>query len=318
MRRFFTVMLAAAALASCTKNPSGQTDGAGTLRIEGENEPFVSALTRADGRVELSELGQTAPDPMGLRTLISCMDTRIDLGGGQPWKEYDSADDANAEQALYLPAGYVVTLAMPTEDGVLPSYAVLSSGETVSGFDRPYYAGGGTLIPVVAEGRNLPYFEGRAEVTVRKQETATARVTLKVANAAVRIRFSEAFRNYFENGAEILLKTRAAGSAEGNTFTVSYGQDEDTVFWIRPQGFTLSGSAVRQDPSPGIIEARPVRFEDYVVKDADVRPQTLYTYVFDMEEAGNVAEKGIRITVNSEPVGIIDDEIELNPDAPIK
>lgn len=320
MKRILLIMTLAGTLASCTKSPAGRTDRSGTLRIEGESAGVISVHTRADGQKTLSELGETVPDPTGLRTLISCKSREWLLDGENPWKEYESVSAANAADVLYMPADYIVTLA----SGSLPDYTDLSGGQTVSSAERPYHTGDGTLVPLVAEGRHLPYFEGRAEVTMPKSGNVTAHVTLQVANTAVCIRFTDAFRHYFENGAEFLIRTRSFGdgadaTTAGSTFTVSYDSGEGDLFWIRPQGFVISGTATRQDPSPGIIEAKPVRFEDYPVKDADVRPQTLYTFTFDIQNAGNTEgdEGGIHVTLNDDPIEIIEEDVELNPNAPI-
>lgn len=326
MRKIFLTVLAAAALVSCAKNSVEMSGSSGTLKIDGQSVSFVSALTRADGQKELAELGESVPDPMSMRTLISCKSPDIRLDGSNPWKVYSSANAANEENPLYEPADYIVTIGTRTESGILPHYTELSTGKTVTNTERPYYTGGSVLIPQTPEGKNLPYFEGRAEVTVNKGETATAHVSLRVANTAVCVRFTDNFKKYFEKGATILIKTKSAGPGTdkmtaANTFTVTYDTDEGAIFWIRPQGFSISGTALRQDPSPGIIEAKPVGFADYTVKDEAVKPQTLYTYTFDIAGAGSTGSGpdeagGITITINDEPVEIIEDDIELNPNAP--
>lgn len=318
MKRYLMIMAFAGALVSCTDR---RTDGAGTLRIRGESAGIMAVRTRAEGQKTLAELGETVPDPAGLHTLISCKGREWLLDGENPWKEYASVSAANGADVLYMPADYIVTLA----SAAFPSYKDLSSGQTVSSTERPYYTGGGTLVPQVAEGRHLPYFEGRAEVTMPKSGNVTAHVTLGIANTAVCIRFTDAFRHYFENGAEFQIKTRSLGdgadaTTAGNTFTVTYDSGEGDLFWIRPQGFVISGTATRQDPSPGIIDAKPIRFEDYTAKDADVKPQTLYTYTFDIQNAGSTSGEGggIRVTLNDEPIEIIEEDVELNPNAPIE
>ena len=307
MKKVLLIMITAAACGACAKHPAERQERCGTLRISGENAPLVSVLTRAER--ELSELGETLPDAMHLRTLVSSLNRNLLLDGKNPWKFYDSAAEANEENVLYEPGRYVVTIGSVTEDGEFPSWRDLAAGTLVAPVERPYYSGG-VLVPEVAEGPHRPFFEGHTEVTVTKGQTVTARVSLRVVNTAVSIRFSDAFRHYFENGAEIRLETAA-----GSVFTVGYDKDEGTVFWIRPQGFTLSGSAVPQSPSPGIIDPAPLRFKDRTVPDADVQPRTLYTYVFDIDDAG-ATEGGIRILLNDEAIETIEEEVELNPDAP--
>lgn len=271
MKKTILTIFTAAALVSCAKNPA---ENGGTLRLDVENAAFVAAVTRAGGQLDLAELGETLPDPMGLSTRVSSLDPDILLDGEHPWRDYPSVSAANEEKFLYRPGRYRVHIGRPAE----------------------------------TEGLHLPCFEGSADVTVTKGESTTARLRLQVSNTAVRIRFTDAFKSYFANGATVQLKTAAGG-----LFTVSYAQEEDALFWILPQEFTLSGTAVPQDPSPGIIAASPVAFKDLVL--ADVQPQTLYTCVFDMDNAGGTDGEGVRILLNDTPVETIEENVELNPDA---
>lgn len=320
------IVAAAAAFASCSKEHDGiGGQGSASLQISAESLTVFDAETRA-GQIPISSLGVTADriptNALELRTLVACADLTIRLEGSDSYKVWTSANAFNSENMELMPATYYIKLGQRQGAPVnaLPHYTDLATGATVSNVDAPYH-NGGRLVPQVPEGVNMPYFEGSAEVTLERRQEATAQVTVKAANAVVCVEFTDAFKRYFAKGATFTLQTKA-----GNSFTVSYtgdGSGDGAVqynkqyYWVRPQGLTISGTAMRQDPSPGIVEAKPVKIADYVVADADVLPQTLYTYTLDIKNVGGTNPdkegNGITITVNNNPVETFEEDIELNP-----
>lgn len=288
-------MLAAVAVASCAKDapdyPGNPDAKHGTLVIQSEVKQELAALTRA-GQVNLHDLGYTGTP--GRHVLVTSLDNT-------------SFNDVvtGAEKSGLEPGRYMVTIGSESE---MPDYVLPGTETVVKVKNAPRHANRSTLVPLCKEGVNMPYFEGHSTVEVKAGVKTPAKVTMAVANTVVRIRFTERFRNYFENGAVFTLKTKAGFSG-----TVSYTKgtvEPARYFYVQSREFTISGTARRQDPSPGIIEAKAVTIEPYTV--SGPARQTLYTYTFDVEEAGSASAK-VGITVNAEPVGTIEYDIDLNP-----
>ena len=319
------MMIAAMIAVSCSREHVDFRTPA-SLRIAAESLTVFDAETRGE-QIPISSLGVTADripaNAMSLRTLVACDDRTMRLEGRNPYKVWETADDFNSEDMEFMPSTYHIKLGQKqASTGALPDYTDLATGETVSKVDAPYHTGG-RLIPQVPEGENLPYFEGSATVTLQRQGNETAHVVVKAANAVICVDFTDNFKKYFGKGASLTVKTK-----NGSTFNVSYtgeGNGDGVInytkkyFWVRPQGLTISGTALRQDPSPGIVEATEVKITDYTVSDENVLPQTLYTYMFDVKGVGGTKPdgdgNGITITVNNEPVETFEEDVELNPNA---
>lgn len=341
MKKILVLMMAAAAVACGKELPdypnspqgAGTETGSGSLHIGLTVAPLLDARTRAEESVELSALGITAPDPMLLRTLVSNKDRSASVHEGSAYIVNSTVSGFNSERPE-LPAGdYFITLgstkrSVPAATRTsLPDYTA-PDGAKVLNVDAPYHAErlAGTLIPQIGEGENLPYYEATGSVTVAEGETAEVQLVATLANTVVTVDFTDRFKNYFENGAEIHIDTKAltAGSSEVTTkasrFTVKvasakeWASYEKRYFFVRPQqSITLSGSALRQDPSPDMGLNKPVTLSAYTSE--KLAPRTLYTFRFDVSEAGSTSGK-ITVTLNDEPVGEVDEDIELNPNAP--
>ena len=271
MKKIFVMMLAATTFVSCTKDSDYPAANSGSLSLQTTTVTVLGNITRADGgQVNLSDLGYTAT-PIE-RVLVTCIDESSSFN-----RAFESPDSYNHDYNTPLePGRYLVTIGSQKP---LPDYTT-PDGKTIEKLKAPYYTGDrSALIPQCTEGENLPYFEGTAEVEVVAGETKPVTVTLEVANTVVCVKFTDTFKNYFDNGAEITLKSK-----NGFTRTISYTHENKTVaeqyFYVRPQEFTLSGTAMRQDPSPGIIEAKPVELS-YTEKNPAKR--TLYTIEEDVE-----------------------------------
>ena len=300
MKKKLLMLLAVTAIVSCAKDaprpdaPDGTR--AGTLTLWADAELDLGAVTRAgEGtKVPLKELGYTGT-PLQ-RVLVTALDAELDFN-----EVYDSPSDYNKENPQLTPGRYMVTVG---SNRPLPDYAT-AAGTKVEAWDAPFYDGARSeLIPQVKEGENLPYFEGRSEVTVINGETVGVDVHMYVANTVVRVRFSDNFKKYFASGADFELKTKAGASFKLNYTT------EEKCFYVRPQEFTISGTALRQEPSPGIIEAVPVVITPYT--EPAPAPTTLYTYTFDVSEVGG---KGFTITINDQLLDADEQDTELNDKA---
>lgn len=275
MKRYTTILLAAALLTGCAKEEGGNTPAAGygTLTLTAECTTAVAAKTRARAEIPAGML--PAADELGL--LVESVDPAYEFS--QTWPTVNAYDSEND----YLWAThYKITL---------------FSGTEYAGADQS------------PEGPGCPYFEGSETTLVSVGRGATKiAITARLANTAVRIRFTERFRGYFGNGAEFTLKTAA-----GNEFAAGYAAGEtpaETWYFVRPAEFTLTGEATKQTPS-ATQPAQTVRFAETV--NAAPKPGTLYTYTLDVTETGDTGE--VTVLLNETPVRteIVDEE--LNDDA---
>lgn len=336
MKKILLLLTAAAAISCGKEAPAypgsegpAQSAGKGRIALDLTVAPILDAETRA-AQIPLSSIGITAPDANLLRVLIACKNRDIVLNGNNPYEAYNSVTVFNSAEKEFEPADYFLTLgstkaAVPAATrNALPHYTT-AGGQTVTNVEAPYHADRerGTLIPQIGEGENLPYYEATGTVTVTDGETATASLTARLANAVVCVDFTDAFKHYFENGARIRIDTKAlvAGSSDVTTCAGSFVVDAPKwsayakrYFFVRPnQPVTLSGTALRQDPSPDMGLNKEVVLSGYT--SVPLAPQTLYTFRFDIAGVGSSSGK-IVVTLNDEPVGTIDEEIELNPNAP--
>ena len=126
-----------------------------------------------------------------------------------------------------------------------------------------------------AEGTDKPCFAGAQEFTIIPRRTVDVAVTALLANTKVRIVCTENFLGYFHDAAFRVT------TAAGNEFPFRFGFDgeSDTTepVYVRPVSFTVSGSALKQTGAE-------VTFSEQSCPEA--KPQTLYTYRFDVSQAG--------------------------------
>lgn len=294
-------------MASCADDATMPARGGeGTITIDCNKTntiiPALGVITRASGDdvTELADIGCTVPAEQ--RVLVTSLTEGIE------YNEVFASPSSfnNIDYNPRLEAGeYMVTIgsAKPLYDWKTPS------GDDVTAKEAPTHPQRDELIPQCPEGENLPYLFGKKIVTVEAGDhDKPVVVTMAVINTAVCIEFSDAFRKYFADGATIDLTTKA-----GNTFTVSYTANERIkrkYFWIRPEEFKVAGTALRQSPSPGIVEATPVTIKEYTI--GHVATRTLYTVRFDVE---NVGGNGLSIEINGTPIETLEQEVELNPNA---
>lgn len=271
MKRYTTILWAALLLAGCAKEANdAPAAGYGTLCLSATCSAVVTAETRAEARVEIP--AETVPAAEELGLLVESIDPQHDFA--QIWPtlgSYDSKSD-------YLWATrYKITLFSGEEPG---------ADHAPEGIDKPYFEGSATKLVSVG------------------LEATRVEITARLANTAVRILFSDRFRGYFANGARFTLKTEA-----GEEIETGYEAGEQAVpryCYVRPARFSISGEATKQTPS-ATQPAQTMRFAEQV--NAEPEAGRLYTYVYDVTNAGNTDE--IVVTFNDEPIRteIIDEEL---------
>ena len=165
------------------------------------------------------------------------------------------------------------------------------------------------------EGVNKPYYMDEVELNILPRQKNNVKLTPALANSIVKVEFSDAFKNYFENGAAITIT-----SGNGNEWNVGYGianlnydnnADGSTPYICVESGkeLSISGYAVKQKPS-AIIDAPKVEFT--AVKKT-MAACTMYTYTYDVSTAGSVV---VSVNITNEPKEEITvSEEELNDDA---
>ena len=293
-------------LVSCAQNqeaPVPVRGGEGTIAIDCYAAPELDlgVVTRASGdRTTLEEMGCT-DEPAIQRVLVTSLTEGVEYN-----EVFVSPTNFNSvsENPKLTAGDYMVTIGSsnPLCDWKTPA------GENVGAKEAPTHESRETLIPQCEEGEDKAYFFGTENVTVAaSDQNKRVDVTMKVINSAVCIEFTDEFKSYFP-GAEITLTTKA-----GAEFTVSYDADKSAprkYFWIRPQEFTIKGTAKRQAPGTD-LPASEVTIKEF--KQSKVEPCKLYTMRLGID---NVGGRGLSILINDEIAETITEEVELNPNAP--
>lgn len=307
-------------LTACSKDTPdlGADKGEGSFRISAVSAPMMNEVTTRAGQVPLTQFGVPAEKltetwiMANLRTLVACIDDDENVIAR------NSANDYNRENPRLspVPARYSVTMGSTNP---LPGYTDPSGGDQHA-FDAPKYRHehpADKLVPQVKEGEgpDFVYIEGWTEFDLGGKEDKEVEVTVRVANTVVSVEFTEAFLNYFGEGAKVTLTTKNGFTAEAAAYAAGEKPAVAKYFWVRPQEFTLSAKATRQSPSPGLFDAEERDLGKYTV--SAPAPQTWYHCVYDVSNVGGTTEGehgGITVTVNNEPVYTEDlGEEEMNP-----
>lgn len=174
-----------------------------------------------------------------------------------------------------LPAGDAFTLRITG-----PDYA--RDWTNVAAFDpaNEWFAPGTYTASVAwgdpaAEGADKPCFAGRQEFTIVPRRTVEVAVTALLANTKVRVVCTDNFLAYFHDAS--FRVTTAAGNEFPFRFGFDAQADSDAPVYVQPTSFTVSGSAFKQTGTE-------VTFTPQSCPEA--KPQTLYTYRFDVSQAG--------------------------------
>ncbi|WP_288893510.1 DUF4493 domain-containing protein [uncultured Alistipes sp.] len=278
MKRYTTILLLAVMTTGCGKEEPTPATGYGTLALTAECTNAVAAATRAQAELP-AELIPTANE-LGL--LVESADPEYEFT--QVWP---SLDDYDSENDFLWATHYKITLFSGTE--------YVGAGQSPEGIDQPYFEGSQTTLVSVGRG------------------TTKIRITARLANTAVRIRFTERFRGYFGNGAKFKLTTEA-----GNEFEAGYDPGETPAeaekwYFVRPAEFSITGEATKQKPS-ATQPAQTIRFAETV--NAAPKAGTLYTYTFDVAGAGDTGDTGEEtFKLNDNPIRTETVDEELNDDA---
>lgn len=288
MKRYAILAMAALTIGACSKKTDAlvPTTGYGTLNLAAECSTTVEAAARTRTSSGADHTGQV-PLPGGDYTIPKAKEMGLRIESADP--TYDFVQSW-AAAALYDPH----------------NDWLWATDYTVTLFSGDEYVG----IDAMPEGIDLPYFEGSARLRVLAGiEPTDVRIKARVMNTIVRIEFTDRFKGYFANGATFKLTTAA-----GNEFTVGYTAEDpatpEIYHYIRPAAFTISGEATKQRPSAS-MQAPTVKFADTVNAAPDA--STLYTYTFDLSEAGNTDEA--TITLNDTPISTETIDEELNDDS---
>ena len=266
-------MIAVAAFAACsteaTETPAA--GGYGELAVHGTVSTVLDAWTRA--QVELPA-GTTIPQADAMALAIESTDAENPY-----FKEWTAVSEYSAKKDLLYATTYDVRIHSAEADDAMTS----------------------------DEGVNRPYFEGSRAVEVPARQQTPVTVTAALANAIVRIEFTDDFKGYFPNGAQFTLTTEA-----GSEFTTGYtADDHDTAelcWFIRPASFSIAGSAVKQTPS-ATVEPETVTFAETA---GTAEARTFYTYTFDVKGVGSGT---VNIALNDTPIATDESDNELNDDA---
>ncbi len=212
MKRYTTILLLAVMTTGCGKEEPTPATGYGTLALTAECTNAVAAATRAQAELPAGLI--PAANELGL--LVESVDPEHEFT--QVWP---SLDDYDSENDFLWATHYKITLFSGTE--------YVGAGQSPEGIGQPYFEGSQTTLVSVGRG------------------TTKIRITARLANTAVRIRFTERFRGYFGNGAKFCLKTCA-----GNEFETGYapgGTPAEEWHFVRPAEFSITGEATKQNPS---------------------------------------------------------------------
>lgn len=210
-----------------------------------------------------------------------------------------------------VPSGGEFALAITSQDS-----ATGFSGETwssVNSFNENYkktYFKAGVYNAVVEwgtpseEGENKPYFKGELQYNVVARQLTTVTIPAKLANSIVKVEFTDTFKNYFENGANMTIT-----SGNGNSWSVDY-TTSPYIFVESGKELVIAGEATKQKPSAS-VDAQTVKFED-VAK--TMSACTMYTYTYDVSTAGSVT---VTVEITNEPLEeiVVSEGEELNDDA---
>lgn len=231
-------------------------------------------------------------------TTVSCSEKGLDAGHGR-MRIALSADDSaieltRASLGLNKPTAAEFSLTIMDETG-----EVVGEWDSIAAYDEATLYNAGNYAAKARYGRTsieafeTPCFEGTQAFTIVDDQTTSVEITAYVANAIVKIEYTDAFKNYFSDYS--FTMTTAAGSQ------LPFAADETRRAFIQPDRFSMTGSATTQTGT-----RVPISKEF-----TNIAAKTLYTIKFDVN-AGNVGNATITVSFNDEPVAEIPIDIELN------
>lgn len=231
-------------------------------------------------------------------TTVSCSDNSLESGRGRMSVQL-SADDSTVELTraslgLDKPtaADFALTIADATGE-ILSEWTSIADYDESINYNVGNYSAKATHGSTSVEAFETPCFEGIEEFTILNDQTTPVVINASIANAVVKIEWSDAFKNYFTDYTFTL--TTAAGTE------IPFVADETRRAFIDPSTFRVTGTATTQTGASVQINKE---FTNIVAR-------TLYTIKFDVN-GGNVGSATITISFNDEPVAEIPVNIELN------
>lgn len=274
---------------------------------------LIACSKENDGSVQVNTPEGTGIISLSVSPKIMVDGTRAQTNG---------VDLTQILDAEYLPeSGDVFQLIITSDD---PEISDVET--TVASFNekaKKTYFKAGQYVAVVKwgnpanEGQNLPCFKDATVVDVVARTKSDVNMRPALSNSIVKVEFSDAFKNYFANGAAITIT-----SGNGNKWNVGYGiengnadnnEDGTTPYIFVESGKTVkvSGSAIKQCPS-ATVEPEEVTFSSV---DKALEACKVYVYKYDVTDAGSVTVQ-FTVTNDPEPEDIIEvGDFELNDDA---
>ena len=283
MKKIFCLLMVVGLVSACTKSDDAAGDipaGKGVVSFEVAQQIALSARAQSN-QIDLSTLGVTLPESVDVMSLVV---ESHDANHAEPFTFTGSVGSYNKDaKRTYLEQGG-------------PYAAEVKWGNPTT------------------EGIDAAYFYGQAGFNVVARSHQSVPITASMVKALVAIDFTDNFKGYFENGAEMKLTT-----SSGATFEVTYtnGNAGKPFFVLAGEGksFSISGKAIKQKPTANV--AAPVVEFAAVGRDGsqgnEVAQQTIYNYMFDVDNADNVS---VTVTITNEPIQVVDvATYELNDDA---
>lgn len=195
------------------------------------------------------------------------------------------------------------------DGGTWGSVATFNENYKKTYFVQGYYNAIVTYGNPSEEGVNKPFFKGDFSYNIIARQKADITIPAKLANSIVKVEFSDTFKKYFENGANITISTENETDGVKNKWTVDYSSSP-YIFVESGKKVTIAGTATKQRPS-ATVEPEVVTFDNV---EKNLAACTLYTYRYDVSTAGSVS---VSISISNEPteiIGVSDGE-EMNDDA---
>ena len=152
---------------------------------------------------------------------------------------------------------------------------------------------------VTVEGYDDVAFRGEQPFTIVARQNTEVAVTAHIANAMIKVEYTDNFLNYFTGGHELALTTAA-----GRTFDVS--RPTEKLLFIAPDSFKVTGTAVKQANASG---KDPVTVTLPEMSRTGLKPQTIYTVSFDVSTAGRTT---LEIRLDDSLVESVEIDEELN------
>ena len=193
------------------------------------------------------------------------------------------------------------------DGGTWVSVATFNENYKKTYFVQGYYNAIVTYGNPSEEGVNKPFFKGDFSYNIIARQKADITIPAKLANSIVKVEFSDTFKKYFENGANITISTVNETDGVKNKWTVDYSSSP-YIFVESGKKVTIAGTATKQRPS-ATVEPEVVTFDNV---EKNLAACTLYTYRYDVSTAGSVS---VSIAISNEPTETIDVSEEMNDDA---